>query len=350
LLGNEVEVIDTEKNAAVASVPLGLESQPNDVVADATGSRVYVTTTDIKIHGPGQVEYLNSGKVNVIDAATDSVVKTIAFSGRPPGPLAAHPDGHRIYVGVSSYTDILKVPPYAADIPASVAVIDTSQNRIIQTIDLGGGSPRRLAINPTGTRLYVAYATDDNFLEVIDTASNQAITKIDIPVDSFSIGDIQITPDGAYLFMTVDVSTGDPDFIYICDTATNTVVSTIELPPDSVPGPMAPFIAVDGGQAPLSDFSSAFLILQAPVVQMPGSAEYNASFVLSDPANLELTLTDVSGTNFQTGSPALFSLDTGILTLPVLGIDGKAFFDVDLALVPDSDSFRFRVTRVEPLP
>ncbi len=100
----------------------------------------------------------------------------------------------------------------------------------------------------------------------------------------------------------------------------------------------------------MSTFSSASFILQAPVIQVPGFGGYNATFVLSDLASLELTMTDVSGTGFQKGSPALFSFDTGILTIPVLGIDGRAFFGVNLALVPDPASLRFRVTRVEPLP
>jgi DNA-binding beta-propeller fold protein YncE len=349
LLGNEVEVIDTEMNAVVATVPLGLENQPNDVVVDATGSRVYVTTTDIKIHDTGQVEFLDSGKVNVIDDGSNTIVKTIPFSGQAPGPLVANPDGSRVYVGVPRHT-FLDATQGFVSVPARVSVIDTSQDRITQTIDLEGSVPRRLAVNPTGTRLYSAYASDENFLEVIDTASNHVITRIDIPVDFPSIGDIQVGLDGAYLFMTVDVSTGDPDLIYIFDTSTNTIVSTIELPPGSVPGRMAPFITVDAGHAPLSNFSSASLILQTPVIQVPGFGEYNGSFVLTDPANLELTLTDVSGTSFQTGSPALFSLDTGVLTLPVLGIDGKAFFDLDLTLVPDSSSLQFQVTRVAPLP
>ncbi len=190
-LGNTVEVIDTEKNAVVASVPLGLESQPNDVVVDATGSRVYVTTSDIKIHDTGQTEFLDSGKVNVIDAVTNTIVKTISFSGQAPGPLVADPDGSRVYVGVPRHT-FLDATQGFVSVPGRVSVIDTSQDRVTQTIDLEG-SPRMFAINPTGTRLYVAYGTNDNFLEIIDTASNRVITKIDIPVDSLSIADIQVT-------------------------------------------------------------------------------------------------------------------------------------------------------------
>jgi DNA-binding beta-propeller fold protein YncE len=309
-----------------------------------------VTTTDIKIYGPGEVQYLYSGKVNEIDAATNSVVKTIAFSGQPPGPLAARQDGSHIYVGVPQYSFFSDAAQAFVSVPAQVAVIDTSQNRVTETIDLEGSIPQRLAINPTGTRLYVAFASGEKSIEVIDTISNQVIARVDIPVDFPSIGDIQVSPDGAYLFVTEDVSTFDPDLIYIIDTVTNTIVSTIELPPESVPGRMAPFITVDAGQTPLSNFSSASLILQVPVIQVPGAGEYNASFVLSDAQNLELTLTGVSGTNFQTGSPAVFSPDTGVLTLPVLSIDGKSFFQVGLTLVPDPGSLRFRVTRVAPLP
>ncbi len=150
--------------------------------------------------------------------------------------------------------------------------------------------------------------------------------------------------------MTVNVSTGDPDLIDIFDTTTDTIVSSIELPSDSQPGRMAPFITVNDAQVPLSNFSSASFILQVPVIQVPGVGEYNASFVLTDPANLELTLTDVSETSIQTSSPAVFSPDKGALTLPILGIDGKVFFQVDLALVPEPGSLRFRVTQVEPIP
>jgi YVTN family beta-propeller protein len=350
-LGHTVEVIDTETNAVVASVPLGLESQPSDVVVHPAGGRVYVTTSDIKIHDTGQVQFLDSGKVYVIDAGSNTLLKSIPISGQAPGPLVSHPDGSRVYVGVPRYTFFSDAAQAYVTVPARVSVINSAQNTVTKTIDLEGTSPRALAINLTGTRLYVAHGRDDQFLEVIDTASNQVITKIDIPVDSPVIGDIQVTSDGAYLFMTVDVSTGDqPDLIHIFDTATNTIAATIELPPDTAPGRMATFITVDDGQVPLSNFSSASLILQTPIIQVPGFGSYNASFVLNDLANLELTLTDVSGTGFQTGSPALFSFGTGVLTIPVLNIDGTAFFEVDLALVPDPASLRFRVTRAAPLP
>ncbi len=113
---------------------------------------------------------------------------------------------------------------------STVEVIDTAQNSVTKTIDLEGTLPRVLAINPTGTSLYVAHGRDDQFLEFIDTSNNQVITQIGIPVDFPVIGDIQVTADGAYLFMTVDVSTFDPDLIYIFDTATNTLVA-----PDRAP-------------------------------------------------------------------------------------------------------------------
>ncbi len=347
-LDNTVEAIDTETNAVVASVPLGLENQPNDVVVHPAGSRVYVTTSDIKIHDTGQVQFLDSGKVYVIDAGSNTILKSIPISGQAPGPLVAHPDGSRVYVGVPRYTLFSDTAQAFVTVPARLSVIDTAQNTVTKTIDLAGTAPRAIAINPAGTRLYVADDRGDT--EVIDTASNQVITRIDLPVDFPLIGDIQVTADGAYLFMTVDLPTEDPDLIYIFDTATNTIVAPIELPPDSAPARMASFITVDNGQVPLSNFSSASFTLQTPVIQVPGSGGYNASFVLNDLTNLELTLTDVSGTGFQTGSPALFSFDTGILTIPVLGIDGRVFFDVDLALVPDPGSLRFRVTRAAPLP
>ncbi len=271
LLGQTLEVIDTESNAVIASVPLGFESQPSDVVVHPAGDRVYVTTSDIKIHDTGQVQFLDSGKVYVIDAGSNTILKSIAFSGQAPGPLVAHPDGSHVYVGVPRYSFFSDATQAFVSVPARVSVISTSQNTVIKTIDLEGGSPRRLAINPTGTRLYVAHWRDDSFLEVIDTARDQVITRIDIPVDFPVIGDIQVTADGAYLFMTVDLSTGGPDLIYIFDTMTNTIFSTIELPPDTQPGRMAFFTEVNDGQVPLSNFSSPSLILQTPVIQVPGA-------------------------------------------------------------------------------
>lgn len=56
----------------------------------------------------------------------------------------------------------------------NISVIDTSTNRVIDTITVGAG-PAGITTNPLGTRVYVVNHFD-NTLSVIDTSNNTVLT------------------------------------------------------------------------------------------------------------------------------------------------------------------------------
>ncbi len=222
-----VSVIDTATNTVTATIPVGLN--PWGVAVNPSGTRVYVTNQDsntvsvidaatntvtatipvgstpyyVTVNPSGTKIYVyNNGNltVSVIDAATNTVTATIN-SNFPTGPVA-NPSDARIYV-----------PNYQ-----SVSVIDDATNTVTAIIPVGL-NPQGIAVNPSGTRVYVVNR-DDNSVSVIDAATNKVIATI--PVGSYPIG-AAVNPSGTNIYVTNFKS----NTISVIDAASNTVVSTI---------------------------------------------------------------------------------------------------------------------------
>jgi YVTN family beta-propeller protein len=60
----------------------------------------------------------------------------------------------------------------------SVSVIDTATNTVPATVSVGS-SPQGVAVNPAGTRVYVANA-GSNSVSVIDTATNTVVATVSV--------------------------------------------------------------------------------------------------------------------------------------------------------------------------
>ena len=105
--GNDLTVIDTVVDAAVATIPLP-GAMPSGVVVNPETNPVYVG-------------HLLTYNVTAIDGATNEVIRTMMVGAQPRG-MAADPIGNRIYVA-NSATD-------------SVSVIDGATNAV------GGGGAR----------------------------------------------------------------------------------------------------------------------------------------------------------------------------------------------------------------
>src|SRR5687767_13483156 len=97
-------VIDTERSAVMATVPVGVA--PGHVVLSPDGSLAYVTN-------------LGSGDLSIIDVARNSVVSTVPVGARPYS-VAASVDGRRAYV--------------AANNADQVSVVDTANGVIVAEI------------------------------------------------------------------------------------------------------------------------------------------------------------------------------------------------------------------------
>jgi YVTN family beta-propeller protein len=96
-------------------------------------------------------------------------------------------------------------------------VIDTGTNTVTTTIMVQG--PDDLAITPDGRYVYVTVNTGTNAVQVIDTTTNTVVQTILMP----SPESIAITPDGKYAYVTNQGA----DTVSVIEIATNTIVTTI---------------------------------------------------------------------------------------------------------------------------
>jgi YVTN family beta-propeller protein/VCBS repeat-containing protein len=139
--------------------PVDVDRDPSAVAVNTNGSLAYVTNKYDKT-------------VSVIDTSTGAVVATIKV---PYSPTAVV-----VNPGANQYS------AYVA-MTTGVAVIDTANNKVVDlntgtaTIDVikVGSSPSAIAINSTGTRLYVSNGGSST-VSVINTATNTEITKVTV--------------------------------------------------------------------------------------------------------------------------------------------------------------------------
>jgi len=149
----------------------------------------------------------------VVDVASQTVIKTIPVGIEPFG-IAINPTGSRVYVG-----NIDNAHPTADN---TVSVIDTAANIVVATISLGSGAhPLGIAVAPDGTKVYVgAYA--DNAVAVIDVAKNTIAAAT--PVGGGPAG-VAFTSNGTRAYVANEL-TND---VSIVDVGTNTVVGTVHV-------------------------------------------------------------------------------------------------------------------------
>jgi YVTN family beta-propeller protein len=128
---------------------------------------------------------------------------------------------------------------------STVSVIDTATNNVTGSVPTGS-HPAGVAVNPEGTKVYVAnfygenyesalseqivtkkseltkehVATGEGTVSVIDTATNTLIATV--PVESYPIG-VAVNPAGTKVYVTNRGS----NIISVIDAATNTVTATV---------------------------------------------------------------------------------------------------------------------------
>ena len=125
-IGGTISVIDVTKNhTQVASINLGLDSRPVELVVDPAGKYLYVA-------GGG------TSAIYVIDLATNKVVNTIKEKlGRRPWGVTITPDGKKVYT--------------ANGLSDSVSVIDPSCMCVVKNIQVGRGAHSvQIGVVPAG--------------------------------------------------------------------------------------------------------------------------------------------------------------------------------------------------------
>lgn len=158
----------------------------------------------------------------------NTVIKTIQFSN-DPGGIAVTPDGNYVYVAIN-YEGIVRV-------------IRTSDNTVVDTIDIGGDSRYDVAITPNGEFVYVT-DFDGQIIRVIQTLDNKVVDTVP-PDDSPYIfpSSLAITPNGHTVYVTN--SCNPCNAVSVIQTSNNTMVDYIIVgPSDDVVGACPQGIAV----------------------------------------------------------------------------------------------------------
>lgn len=230
---HSVLVIDQATNKIATAIDMEGYPLPIGVAVNAAGTRVYITNSE-------------SNTVSVIDGVTQTVIGDPITVGTQPIGIEVNPSGSTVYVanrGSNSISVINtatnSVDYTIPDVPCNnlaidpsgtrlyVGSYDTKELRVINTVTrtiLGGpltspGNITSIALNPTGTHLYVANTS--NSVYVIRTA-DLAITEV--PIGEASRG-VAIHPSGSFVY--VGGSTGFT--LYIIDAGTNDVIGSVGL-------------------------------------------------------------------------------------------------------------------------
>jgi DNA-binding beta-propeller fold protein YncE len=193
LAPGRVWVIDPAAGAVVAALEVG--PWPSGMALQPDGQRLYVASPGA---GPASGAGL-TGKVTVIDTATNEVIVTVSVHPSSSGVVAS-PDGRRVYVGEDVIdTTVLGRDTNAPGAPLSSAGAISPDGRriyalsrefsIVAAFDLGGlqasavspleRSPIALALSPDGRRVYVENLSGS--LSVLAADTLQPVATIDLP-------------------------------------------------------------------------------------------------------------------------------------------------------------------------
>jgi YVTN family beta-propeller protein len=210
---NTVSLIDTTTNTVIAT-SAAVATQPTGLAVASDRSKIYLTNT-------------SSNSVTVLDGTTLAQLGSLTV-GDNPTDIVVSPDNTRLYV--------------AHGIDGSISTVDTATGATLGSVTPAGtfAVPSALAINATGTRLYVLNQTGS--VSVIDTATNTVVGQ-PIAVGA-SPQDIAISPDGKRVY----VANGGANTVSVIDTDSARMIATVTAmaPNDQRPGPYALAVSPDG--------------------------------------------------------------------------------------------------------
>ena len=161
--------------------------------------------------------------VSVVDTASNAVIATVPVDGLPVG-VAVNPAGTRAYVASSL--------PYN-NLYCRLSVIDTASNSVVAIVPFGLKA-YGIAVNSAGTRVYVTdMGQNVNTVAVLDTSTNAVVANV--PVGFFPIA-VAVDPvTGRAL-----VVNNSGNSVSVIDGTTNAVVNTLGV------GSYPVGIAIDG--------------------------------------------------------------------------------------------------------
>lgn len=200
-----LSVIDPDTGNLIAAVPEGAVTG-HEVAASPDGTRAFVPIYgNSGVGKPGT----DGSMIDVIDLASDSVVKTFDFGhGVRPHCAVFGPTNGLLYI--------------TTELDQAITIIDPKTLKIVGTVPTGQPESHMLAISHDGQRGYTANVGPGT-VSVLDLVARKTITVI--PVTSH-VQRISISPDDRWVF-TSDTETPR---LAVIDARTNKVDRWIALP------------------------------------------------------------------------------------------------------------------------
>ena len=187
---------------------------------DRTNSLSPCTLAADAARGRVYVARQTDASVGVIDTAGNRLIQAFAVPAAPNG-VALSPDGTRLYVA-------------AGGTNGHVYVLDALAGTALQTL-AAGHTPLSPVVSPDGGRLYVCNRFDDD-VSVISLTNGTTLARIAVGRQPYAAA---LTPDGTKLFVAELLPAGPSTnaatagAVNVIDTAARSVTSRILLPPGS---------------------------------------------------------------------------------------------------------------------
>jgi YVTN family beta-propeller protein len=240
-----LQVSPDGRNIAVAT--FGPNGNPSHTISIVEGGTGLVTLVGVG-SGPSAVAYNPSGSrlyvanyversISIVDTASAAVIGTLGVVPNPMG-LAMNPAGSRLYV--AHLTD-------STGARSTLSVIDTTGPSVVTTIPLSA-DPQWLAVSHDGTRVYVAIGSGNTgTVAVVDTSSNRVLFEILLGTNAFPSG-VAVSPDGTKVHV---VDSGRRE-LATYDTTSYQQLSAVGLPlgPGALGDFLGPQVVTNGADMP----------------------------------------------------------------------------------------------------
>ena len=182
-------------DSVIATIPI--KKSPLDLAFNPANDNVYISQA-------------NTGIMSVIDATSNTVIKTVSIANAYLYGIAYNPINQYVYVANDTGP------------MGTVDVIDISSSSLIKAIPVGD-SPVQTVYNPFNGYIYVTISNSKR-VDVIDPSTN-SVTK-SVPVGVHPTG-IAYNPNNHYIY--VANSNQFSSSVSVIDSSTNTVIKDIPL-------------------------------------------------------------------------------------------------------------------------